>query len=336
MKKLLLSMLCAVGMISSFSQIPPVDTASCIHFAHIDSLYTLCNTNPQPNFTLNIEPTANQIWQVGNTTKFGTAHARDTSCAIFTDTTNTYPTANYSAFNFLLPTTPGQGWGWNNNHINYYLKFWHKFETDSLFDGCWIEVSLDSGSSWYALDSIQGSGFGNNFWNGSTACNLYNAHSPSFLFDTLYNGRHAWSGSSHGWIYTALHLNRSFPLKPERGSFINAVRFVFESDSVQTNKPGWIIDDFAMGYVESSGGLNESVQANQLPVYPNPSISGKFSISYPSKSVEGSIEIFNLEGKKIMSKSLQADIDLSKFPNGLYYYRALFDKQTYSGVLNKN
>lgn len=336
MKKLLLNLLSLVGVITVNAQISPVDTASCIYLAHIDSVYTLCNKNPQPNFTIHIEPTTNQIWQLDRTTKFGTTHPRDTSCAIFTDTSISYPINNYSAFNFLLPTTPGQSWGWNTNHTNYYLKFWHKFETDSLFDGCWIEVSLDSGSTWYALDSIQGSGFGNNFSNGFTSCNLYNTHTPSFAFDTLWNGRQAWSGSSDGWIYTALHLNMAFPVKPERGSSINAVRFVFQSDSVQTNKPGWIIDEFAMGYVESSGGLNESVLANQLPVYPNPSASGKFSISYPSKSVAGSLEIFNLEGKKIMSHTLQSEIDLSNFPNGLYYYRAKFDKQTYSGVLSKN
>ncbi len=336
MKKQILVLLCLVYALSSHAQITPVDTASCIHLAHIDSSYTLCDTNPQQNFTINIEPLANNLWQLGHTTKFGTTHARDTSCAIFTDSINAYPTSNYSAFNFLLPNTPGQSWGMNSYHINYYLKFWHKFETDSLYDGCWLEVSLDSGATWFALDSIQGSSWGNNFWNGSTACNLYNAHSPSFLFDTLYNGRHAWSGSSKGWIYTALHLNMAFPLKPSRGNFVNAIRFVFQSDSVQTNKPGWIIDDFNMGYVETSGGLYDAAHANQLPVYPNPSVSGIFTISYPSKSVVGSLEIYNLEGQKILSGALQTEIDLSKFPNGLYYYRATFEEQHFTGMLNKN
>lgn len=126
----------------------------------------------------------------------------------------------------------------------------------------------------------------------------------------------------------------AIPLKPERSWGINAVRFVFQSYSIQTNKMGWIIDDFNLGHVEVAGGLNDYSLHNRLPIYPNPS-SDVFTVSYPSHYVDGDMQVYNLNGKKILNSTLTKTIDLSGFGNGIYYYRISFDGQLYTGILHK-
>jgi hypothetical protein len=333
-KRLTLAILLLVPFFGKAQSI--VDTQTCILMAHIDTLYTLCDTNYNPNFDIQIEPLANNIWQKGKTVKFGTTHARDTSCAIFTDSVNSYPVNNYSAFHFLFPKNYGQ-WG-STQQWNYYLKFWHKFDTDSLLDGCWLEFSDDSGMTWHKVDSLN-MGFPNNYFqNGWNACNLYTNNITSVtpaLVDTLLDGTKAWSGNSNGWRYTSLWINMAFPIKPSRGNGINAIRFVFKSDSINNNKQGWIIDDFAIGWTEIWGAVNDVSLFNQLPIYPNPSTNGVFNISFPSNSVNGSVQIFNINGQKIKEEALSKQVDLSNQPNGLYYYKGFFDHKVYSGVLNK-
>jgi len=333
-KRLALAILLFVPFFGNAQSI--VDTQTCILMAHIDTLYTLCDTNYNPNFDIQIEPLANNIWQKGKTVKFGTTHARDTSCAIFTDSVNSYPVNNYSAFHFLFPKNYGQ-WG-STQQWNYYLKFWHKFDTDSLLDGCWLEFSDDSGMTWHKVDSLN-MGFPNNYFqNGWNACNLYTNNITSVtpaLVDTLLDGTKAWSGNSNGWRYTSLWINMAFPIKPSRGNGINAIRFVFKSDSINNNKQGWIIDDFAIGWTEIWGAVNDVSLFNQLPIYPNPSTNGVFNISFPSNSVNGSLQIFNIYGQKIKEEALSKQVDLSNQTNGLYYYKAFFDHKVYSGVLNK-
>lgn len=338
MKKLFtLSVLLCFTFFSKAQSI--VDTQTCIMLAHIDTLYTLCDTNFNPNFVINIETSTNNIWQKGKTIKFGTTNARDTSCAIFTDSLNPYPVNNYSAFNFMLPKNTKQ-WG-APEQMNYYLKFWHKFDTDSLLDGCWLEFSKDSGITWQNIDMINnGTSYPYQMQNGSTACNLYtNEISTTWnqSYDTLLNGTKAWSGNSNGWRYTSLQINwQGFPVKPSRGNEINAIRFVFKSDSINNNKQGWIIDDFAIGWVDSWGAVNDYSLYNQLPIYPNPSSNGVFNISFPNNFVKGTLQVFYINGQKIKDEALSKQIDLNNQPNGLFYYKAFFDGKMYSGVLNKN
>lgn len=328
--------------VSFFTKAQSIDTGSCIlQFPNIvpfiDTVYTMCDTNLNPNFVINIEPTANNIWQKGISTKFGISNVRDTSCAIFTDSINPYPINNYSTFNFILPQNTGTFGGQFLG--NYYLKFWHKFDTDSLLDGCWLEFSEDSGATWLTVDSFTVFTWQNHFQNGWNACNLYtnilstNSNQP---FDTLLDGTKAWSGNSNGWRYTALWFNMAFPIKPGRNNEINAVRFVFKSDSINNNKHGWIIDDFEIGYVDVGSSVNDYSLYNQLPIYPNPSSNGVFNTSFPSNFVKGTLQVFNINGQKIKDESLSKQIDISNQPNGLFYYKAFFDGKMYSGVLNKN
>jgi len=333
MKKFLLTSILSLCIVCSKAQ-SIIDTTTCFSAVHVylDSIYTLCDTLPQGSFNIAIENTNNNIWQIGKTTKFGTSDSRDTSCAIMTDSVNAYPINNFSAFkvNVFGAVTSNP---WDNYNINF--KFWHKFDTDSLMDGCWLEFSEDSGITWKKLDSLSGGFPLNQFQNQWSACNLYNNNLTNVDFDTIQGGTKAWSGNSNGWRYTALWVNMTIPIKPSRSGPINAIRFVFQSDSINNNKAGWIIDDFGFGWIEQAGAVQDYSLYNQLPVYPNPS-TGIFTISYPSHYVKGNIKVYDIHGRKLIDQALSPQLDLSKYANGLYYYKANFDGKEYAGVLHKN
>lgn len=285
----------------------------------VDSVYTFCDTSGGMPVYID-----SPMWQRGHTLKFGAAYARDSSCALITDTANTYPNNTIASFHVLLPHN-SMWWG---GYGNYYFKFWHRFETDSLFDGCWIEFSTDSGQHWMPVDSFVDLSWMN--------CHLYQSHSSGSTYDTLINGHKAWSGSSHGWIYTALHLNPYFPIKPTRGGDINAVRFVFASDSIDNQKAGWMIDELDLGFVYMTGGLDNIQHYPSLPIYPNPSATGHYHISYPQHFVTGNVQVYNLHGQEILHQALEPELQLSENQApGLYYYRIQFEGQTYTGILQK-
>ncbi|MBL7772999.1 MAG: T9SS type A sorting domain-containing protein [Chitinophagaceae bacterium] len=291
---------------------------------HIDTVYTLCQGVQTSKFALSLDTNQNNLWQFGHTSKFGNSSVRDSSCALITDSLNVYPINNTSKFTvFLNPP----GWIYNQ-----YIKFWHRFDTDSLLDGCWIECSEDSGTTWFPLNTqIIGM---LPLTNNVSCCNVYNNNLTQSNFDTLLNGQYAWSGNSNGWRYTSFILNFIMPIKPGRFNTVNALRFVFHSDSIQNNKSGWMIDDIETGYVISCGGLESmNTQTNRLPVYPNPSSNGIFTLEFPTHAQKGKLELFSSTGQKLNELPLQRKLDLTTFSSGLYFYRTTLDGIPYTGTL---
>lgn len=310
-----------------------VDTTSCIYspgflIPYIDSSFQVCDTGSS-NFQIHIEPTLDNIWKKNKTFKFGNMDIRDTTCALFTDSNISYPINNTSAFYFHLPQVSWM----SSSFFGYYVKFWHKFETDTLMDGCWLEFSTDSGVTWNPIDSFQNYSISNVY----EYCNLYGHDGYLNLgsLDTLLNGRKAWSGSSNGWQYTAMHLNFMFPIKLVRNNPINAMRFVFKSDSIQGGKAGWIISDFSFGHSSFVGATENRSKENALTFYPNPSRTGIFNLKLEDVNLKGLIQVYNLQGQMILETDLHSEIDLSKYNDGVYLYVAIIDGIRLRGLLNK-
>lgn len=309
-----------------------IDSSSCIFspggfIPVVDSTFYACDTTPS-SFTLVIEPSINNIWTKGKTYKFGTTSSKDTICSIFTDSMVNYAANAHSGFYFVLPD---YGWSYSK-----YFKFWHKFDTDTLMDGCWLEFSNDSGATWYPIDSFANYQLSNVY----SYCNLYGEDGIVFqslqLLDTLFNGRKAWSGSSNGWISTALHLNFMMPITSMISSNpINAIRFVFSSDSVGNNKSGWIINDFSIGHVNFVGGVDDRNAYSSLNFYPNPSSTGEFNIDMKSELHKGTIQIYNSTGSLVLETELKPKLSLSALGNGFYYYTYYTKGKLYRGRLLK-
>lgn len=86
-------------------------------------------------------------------------------------------------------------------------------------------------------------------------------------------------------------------------------------------------------YLTGSGHLNvqatlgsATFSANEMMLYPNPSIGGKFAISFPSSHDEAKVNIINLNGKTIYTAKIAANEDATLSPNsalapGVYFVK---------------
>ena len=263
-----------------------------------DQLLNSCNfLSSCPFITIDKNDT-NNIWQIGTTTKFvDTVYSKNK--AIVTDTAKPYKNNSNSFFEVYIPNGV-----YNQQYFDVYpsvaISFHHKFQTDSLYDGGYIMVSNDNRKSWVNIFSTTSILFFNN---------LYSTK------DTLNDGTPAFSGQ-RDWTWSSINWNNLILTK---SAFPDTIffRFYFKSDSIQTNKGGWIIDEIKTGWA-FAGGISEMNGENTIKIFPNPA-SDKITI-------EGSDEtqnlfIYNFVGDLIFQKQLRNsknEIDISNFPKGIY------------------
>ncbi|MCX6271298.1 MAG: GEVED domain-containing protein [Bacteroidetes bacterium] len=107
------------------------------------------------------------------------------------------------------------------NAINAKISFWYNTSTDAWNDGTRLEYSLDGGTVWTTLGTL----------NDPLGINWYNY--------TLWSSGPVWNGTSAGWK-KATYLLSNFNLTATM-----RFRFVFTSDT-WTNGMGMAIDDFAI------------------------------------------------------------------------------------------
>jgi len=224
----------------AFSQIIPgegiLDFDSC-------KFESLCNI-------VKPDTSVRNIWQTGKPSKpfFDTAYSGPN--AIVTDTVHPYPVSNHSCFDLAVR---------NLYFFNMIVGFRHKFQTDTLTDGGYIEVSLDKGLTWM------------NIIHSDTTAMIFSTENMYTIRDTLKGGINGFSGTSAGWIYSRIQWIWTLPLKifPPPDTVI--LRFHFISDSTQTNKAGWMIDNILISAAKMSGSINEtSRDVNSIEIFPNP------------------------------------------------------------------
>jgi Secretion system C-terminal sorting domain len=74
---------------------------------------------------------------------------------------------------------------------------------------------------------------------------------------------------------------------------------------------------------------------NTLSIYPNPS-NGVFTVQLPKGSTTGSFRLIDITGKEVFQQAISSSstqIDVSKLPKGIYFYRYRDKKQGYAGKL---
>jgi hypothetical protein len=196
------------------------------------------------------------IWRIGQTSK--TDFLPSTS-AIVTALSVPYPINNDSYFDVTV-------YGIKYNYINPLITFDHKYISDTLNDGGYIEVSFDQGSTWknVVYDSTMFYNFGNT---GRT--NIYST------IDTITGKIPSFNGASNGWVHSEIEWawwmmtksvnDFSFP-----ASDTLILRFHFKSDNTQTNKAGWIIDNINISNI-IIGGVDDIFPDNAyISISPNP------------------------------------------------------------------
>lgn len=105
------------------------------------------------------------------------------------------------------------------------LTFWHWYETEPATDGGNIQYSVNGGTTWITLG----------YQNDPLATNWYNS---------MINGKPAWSGSSAGWVKSTYKIVKS----AQFNNFLSLIqfRFNFYSNAYTSSYDGWAVDDFAV------------------------------------------------------------------------------------------
>ncbi len=107
---------------------------------------------------------------------------------------------------------------------NPVLSFWHKYDTETAWDGGYVEISRNGGQTWLPLDDY--------FLQNGHNYRMIESSNPATA------GRMAFSGDSGGYIHSLLDLS-SFAFEEV------IVRFVFGSD-LFAFEDGWYIDDITL------------------------------------------------------------------------------------------
>ena len=247
---------------------------------------------------------SNNIWQVGTPGKTIFNSGYFNPKALVTDTVNPYPVNNISSFQFSVINCSWDNVG-NNCGGNYwgpYFSIFHRIESDSGLDGGTIEVSHDNGVTWLNLiqDTINSPYI--------TSGNIYTIN------DTVASlGKPGFSGSA-GWN------NIQFNYQPSMiASTFDTItlRFVFASDSIQTNKDGWMI-----GLVTLEGafeGIQEIQNNNLISISPNP-VSDELKVHLIKPDPTSRIQIVNYTGQVFYDKSdfKTQTINTHYLSNGIY------------------
>jgi hypothetical protein len=100
------------------------------------------------------------------------------------------------------------------------------------------------------------------------------------------------------------------------------------------------VDSLCINIIETAGIGNISNNSENLILYPNPN-NGQFAIKWSGASGQSSVEIYNMLGEKIYSKTFSAfipiaigtqlSIDLSSQASGIYLYRVINESSSLAG-----
>lgn len=230
----------------------------------------------------------NNIWQIGMPTKSIFNNAHSPTHAIVTDTLQSYLVNDTSSFIITHIREQPQ---WGANYL-LLLDFYFQLNTDTINDHGIIEASIDQGNTWINL----------------------------MLEDSIY--QFTWIepkpvlfGNTIGWTHFSLDLRNLTYLLGYSDTLL--YRFTFVSDGIQTNKEGWMIDDYTF---EDYWEKIQEIQNNDIiSVFPNPTSS---TLNFNRTNTNGIqiVQIINNMGKLVYDNSyfLGEPIDIHQFTNGIY------------------
>jgi hypothetical protein len=214
------------------------------------------------------------------------------------------------------------------------LFFEHKYETDSLFDGGYIEFSCDLGENWRPIINADWQPWGApeeiNYYNYlGLPDSYYNQTMPS-----LHDSVPSFTGKNNAWQWSGFQLIWYRPsIQPDEnrwdecGNFSDTIyyRFTFESDSIDNSKGGWMIKNIVIGSTDQPSSIFE-FSSLPLKLFPNPATE-KIAIELPPNSGKlSSILISDIAGNVALRATEAGEIDVSTLSPGIYFVLAETDK----------
>ncbi|MEI6436593.1 MAG: T9SS type A sorting domain-containing protein [Bacteroidota bacterium] len=250
----------------------------------------------EPTDYIQINPSAQNIWQIGAPQKTFFNQAFTIPNTIVTDSQSFYPVNNQSSFDLYIGDFNSNGY-----YYNLFIDFRHKFDTDTLQDGGFITVSWDHGQTW---SNIRHDSLSLQYFFCSPTRPFYFYGNTSLYDETalLCNGEPGFSGNSGGWVHSCMAWY-DLPVK-KASSFppdTMILRFNFISDNINNNKEGWMIDQIRLFSIDLGSGFNE-LSGNSIitKVNPNPIIS-KAQVTLQKEYDDVEFSILDIAGRTVSS-----------------------------------
>ncbi|MFB6317064.1 T9SS type A sorting domain-containing protein [Saccharicrinis sp. FJH54] len=298
MKKILFA-ICFLGLVRS--SVYPQDYDRIIYVW--DTI-----TFEKPYEYLEVDTSSQNIWQIGQPQKSIFESAYSGKNVIVTDTVKSYPANNYSYFDIKIGRF---------NYPDYYpydlfIEFKQKYDTDTLKDGGYITISYDNGKSW--LNVFKDTSY---FFN-ETPRSLYNGY-YEYMTTKLTNEEIGFSGNSQSWqnIILAWYVLPA-GLKTMKFDAMDTliIRFNFISDSVDTGKEGWMIDDIKLYSVDLGNNIEYNDLKEIITIYPNPS-SGILNIRLKAVYKKIQVDVYDLTGKMVLNEIFNDKYEVALSVNNL-------------------
>jgi len=134
------------------------------------------------------------------------------------------------------------------------------------------------------------------------------------------NGEGYFSGNSGGWVTTYFSWHY-LPVKSafEIGDTI-VIRFNFESDSINSGKEGWMIDNIRLYSGDLGGGIKD-IKNGKFKIYPNP-MNETTTIELNENYSKIEVEILNSSGQLIEQRTFSnkriININKNNLQPGIY------------------
>lgn len=253
----------------------------------------------------------NNIWQIGTPQKEYFNQSFSIPYAILTDTLQSYEENIHSSF---IVSVKGRSW-FRGSPAK--LSFKHKFDTDTLTDGGYIDVSYNSGETWLRI--IHDTTMFNCNWTPGFGFYPQNFYSDN---DTLFNGEPGFSGKSDSWENASFEWYYCIGVKDDFPDSL-MIRFNFISDDIASDKEGWMIDDIKLQSFECSS-VSENENLISSTIYPNPINSNSVLEIGGLNGKTYGIEIYDLNGRKIYSRlenTTSFPLHDISFEPGIYFYQ---------------
>jgi hypothetical protein len=261
------------------------------------------------------------VWQFGMSPKI----IFDSVVGFVTDTINSYPVNTKSILEYKMPA-----W-WYEHPI---LMFEHKYESDSLNDGGYIQFSYDHGQNWHYL--------GGDPWETSSIFvyayyNYPNMYGP--IQSTIHDTLSAFTGNN-GWMWSAIQFNLPVVMQGDEsfktgGQIPDTLyfRFIFESDSIDSGKAGWMIRNIVIAHANDNGwGAVEENSLEKQLFYPNPA-KDRITLNFDQSVDIQKVILYDIANKQTELNLTDNIIATDNIPNGIYHIHFVTDKETYHSRL---
>lgn len=238
----------------------------------------------------------NNAWEIGQPNKTIFQNSYSAPNAIVTKLDTAYSINDTSSFVLIHIADFGL-----NDRGTMWINAYYKINSDTLTDYGTIEFSPDNGITWIDL-----------------------------LTDTVYaqqdiyhwtNSKPVFSGNSSGWQNFELWITDHFQSFNITYGDTVLFKFTFISDSIQTFKDGWMIDDIDINDWYEGVSENTSGQG-RITIYPNP-FSSESVIETDKLLDNATLTVYNKFGQQVKQlneiRGQKIILNGNDLPAGLYF-----------------